>query len=199
MDSTSSTSPLRFRVLSGIDTAVVVGLGANLGSPSVEFVRALTAMQKVASLVAVSRLYRSASLVPEQPDYTNAGALLDCPLPLPTLLTHLHALEAAAGRVRSARWGPRPLDLDILWAGEREIRTSSLTVPHPELHRRTFALQPLLDVFPGARDPAGGQTYAAILSQLEPQVCERVEGEKWWEDVVIKEPSLCVDTGARRW
>jgi 2-amino-4-hydroxy-6-hydroxymethyldihydropteridine diphosphokinase len=190
MDPASRTSPLRFQALSGVQTAVVVGLGANLGAPAEEFVRALAGLQRVLPLVAVSPLYRSAPFGPKQPDYLNAGVLLDSSLPLPSLLAHLKALEAAAGRVRGERWGPRPLDLDILWAGDHVLKTSSLTVPHPELRRRAFALRPLLDLFPSASDPVSGQPYAAILRQLEPQVCERVEGEKWWDEVIIKEPFL---------
>lgn len=190
MDAASRTSPLNFQPLSGAGTAVVVGLGANLGAPVSVFAGALAALSAVSNLVAVSALYRTAPIGPEQPDYLNAAALLECRLALPSLLTRLHALEAAAGRVRRERWGPRPLDLDILWAGDQVLSTSSLTVPHPELCHRAFALRPLIDVFPGACDPVSGRSYVAILRQLEHQVCERVEGEKWWEDNIIPEPSL---------
>lgn len=190
MNAASWTSPLHFQPLSGAGTPVVVGLGANLGAPIPVFVGALGALQKVVPLVALSPLYRTAPIGPPQADYLNAAVLLDCSNSLPALLTCLQGLEAAAGRVREERWGPRSLDLDILWAGDRVVATSSLTVPHPELRHRTFALRPLLDVFPQARDPLNGRSYASILGQLEPQRCERVEGEKWWEDDDVGEPSV---------
>lgn len=190
MNAASRTSPVHFQPLSGIGTPVIVGLGANLGAPIPVFVGALGTLQKVVSLVALSPLYRTAPIGPPQADYLNAAVLLDCCDSLPTLLTCLQGLEAQAGRVRGERWGPRPLDLDILWAGDLVVATSSLTVPHPELKHRAFALRPLLDVFPQARDPLSGRSYASILGQLEPQLCERVEEEKWWEDYDRVEPSV---------
>lgn len=165
----------------------MVGLGANLGAPASAFVAALGSLQEAVNLVALSPLYRTAPIGPEQPDFLNAAVLLECFESLPALLTQLQSLEAAAGRVRSERWGPRPLDLDILWAADVVINSSSLTVPHPELCQRAFALGPLLDIVPAARDPKSGRSYASILCQLEQQRCVRVEGQNWWEQSDVAE------------
>jgi 2-amino-4-hydroxy-6-hydroxymethyldihydropteridine diphosphokinase len=146
------------------------------------------ALQEVTNLVALSPLYRSAPLGPEQPDFLNAAVLLECFDSLHALLERLKRLEVQAGRVTAERWGPRPLDLDILWAEDVVITTSSLTVPHAEVCHRAFALRPLLDVFPGAREPGSGRGYVSILSKLEQQRCERMEGEKWWDEGVVPEP-----------
>jgi 2-amino-4-hydroxy-6-hydroxymethyldihydropteridine diphosphokinase len=62
----------------------------------------------------------------------------------------LLGIEATLGRVRREKWGPRTIDLDVLWIEGREVRTPRLTVPHPELAKRAFAVAPLLDVSPGA-------------------------------------------------
>lgn len=190
MDAASSTSPLHFQPLSGTGSAVVVGLGANLGAPIGVFVSVLGSLQKDVNLAALSSLYRTAPIGPQQPDFLNAAVLLECFESLPSLLTKLQGLETAAGRVRNERWGPRPLDLDILWAADVVLATSSLTVPHPELRRRAFALRPLLDVFPSALDPQSGRSYSSILRELEHQPCERVAGKKWWEAGEVAEPSV---------
>ncbi|MCC6646273.1 MAG: 2-amino-4-hydroxy-6-hydroxymethyldihydropteridine diphosphokinase, partial [Polyangiaceae bacterium] len=72
---------------------------------------------------------------------------------------------ATLGRVRRERWGPRPLDLDRLWARDVAIDEPGLTVPHPRLAERAFALVPLLEVAPDARDPRG-RLYADALASL---------------------------------
>jgi len=75
-------------------------------------------------------------------------------------------IERALGRHRpdEVRWGPRPIDIDILWMEELRLNTSGLTVPHPRLRTRPFALLPLLDVAPDARDPADGAAYAELAA-----------------------------------
>lgn len=185
MDAVSRASPLSLVPLSGEGTPVVVGLGANLGEPRQTFIRALRAMSRLGRLCRLSPLYRSAPVGPEQPDFLNAAVLLEYQGELARLLSSLQSLENEAGRVRAERWGPRPLDLDILWAGEHKSCTSSLTIPHPELIKRAFAIRPLLDVFPEARDPNSGAPYASILRALEEQRCDRVEGEKWWDEIDV--------------
>ena len=71
------------------------------------------------------------------------------------------AIEARLGRVRAERWGPRVLDLDLLWIDGLAIDTPRLVVPHPRLSERAFALVPLLELVPDARDPRTGAPYAA--------------------------------------
>jgi 2-amino-4-hydroxy-6-hydroxymethyldihydropteridine diphosphokinase len=146
----------------GGELAVVVGLGSNLGAREAllaQAVRALAALPG-AELLACSALYASAALGPPQPDYLNAAVRLSWRGALPALLDALLALERAAGRVRTQKWGPRTLDLDILWASEA-CETPALRVPHPELEQRWFALQPLLEVAPEL-----GPRYAAVLARL---------------------------------
>jgi 2-amino-4-hydroxy-6-hydroxymethyldihydropteridine diphosphokinase len=75
------------------------------------------------------------------------------------LLEHLQDIEKRLGRVRIERWGPRVIDLDVLWIEGRTIRTPRLVVPHPRLHLRAFALVPLLELVPNARDPMTGERY----------------------------------------
>jgi len=141
---------------------VVVGLGSNLGTREALLAGAARALDALpgAELVACSALYASEPLGPPQPDYLNAAVRLRWRGTLPALLGALLELERAAGRERRQKWGPRTLDLDVLWASV-PCATPELRVPHPELERRWFALQPLLEVAPEL-----GSRYAAALSAL---------------------------------
>lgn len=133
---------------------IVVGLGSNLGSRE-SYLRAAALLLDGRGDVAVaarSRLYHTPPLGPPQPTYLNAALRLETALHPSALLPELLAIESALGRVRTERWGPRLLDLDILvWSGGA-VRTDVLEVPHPGLAERDFAVAPLLDVAPELGD-----------------------------------------------
>ncbi len=130
----------------------VVGLGANLGDRLAALVaaRARIAALPGARVIASSRLYETAPVGPAQPDFLNAAIRVECTFDVDALLASLLAVEAGLGRVRRERWGPRAIDLDVLWAPGAERATERLTVPHPRLAERAFAVLPLLDVAPEA-------------------------------------------------
>lgn len=133
-----------------------IGLGANLGEPEATLKRATEELRALpdSRLVTLSSLYRSTALGPVgQPDYLNAVACLETRLTPHALLAALQALEAAHGRVRGIRWGPRTLDLDLLLYGNDVIGTVALSVPHPELKNRNFVVIPLLEIEPGLHLP----------------------------------------------
>ena len=128
----------------------------------------------------VSRLYRTRPVgVTDQPDFLNAVVAMDVPVgPDPetgalALLAALKGLEAAFGRQKRARWGPRELDLDLLIFGRHRINAErpdgrSLQVPHPSARERLFVLAPLADLAPGLRPPGWPQTVeSARRRQLE--------------------------------
>jgi len=126
-----------------------LGLGSNLEQPARQLSRALEALAALprSSLACVSTVYRSAAVGPgSQPDYLNAVAGLDTALAPLALLTQLQAIELAQGRVRTVRWGPRTLDLDLLLYAQRKIETPRLQVPHPRLAERDFVLYPLAEI-----------------------------------------------------
>ena len=137
----------------------VVGLGANLGDRLATLRRAAAELRRVATLERASHVYESASVGPAQPDFLNAAVLLTHSGGAEALLDDLLSIEARLGRVRRERWGPRLIDLDLLWAGATLVRTPRLVVPHPHLRERAFAVLPLLDVVPDAVDPETGQPY----------------------------------------
>jgi 2-amino-4-hydroxy-6-hydroxymethyldihydropteridine diphosphokinase len=166
----------------------VLGVGGNLGARRALFgcARALLAAQPGLRVLAASSLYHTAPLGPPQPDYLNAALLVDwvgAPRGLLALTQHV---EALLQRQRGQRWGPRTLDLDLLyWAGG-QVREPGLSVPHRELERRSFALAPLLEVCPEL-----GQRYRPALERVGgaparaeawmPRVVR--EGDAWVTDV----------------
>lgn len=127
-----------------------IALGANLGDAQ-QAVR--DAMQRLAALpetrlVAASSLYRTAPFEATGPDFINAVVVLATRLNAPELLLQLQRLETGAGRQRSYRNAPRPLDLDILLYGDASISSPALQVPHPRMLERAFVLVPLAEIAP---------------------------------------------------
>ena len=124
-----------------------LGLGSNLGD-RVGYLRAAAAA--LPDLVAVSPVYETEPVggPDEQGAYLNLVAELDTPMGARALLSLCGRLEAAAGRVREVRWGPRTLDVDVLWVQDEVVDEPDLVVPHPRLWERRFALAPLADLAP---------------------------------------------------
>jgi 2-amino-4-hydroxy-6-hydroxymethyldihydropteridine diphosphokinase len=124
-----------------------IGIGANLGDAPAAVRAAIVQLATLGTLLAASRLYRTAPWgETEQPPFINAAALVETQLAPRELLAALKACEAAAGRVAGARWGPRVLDLDILDYEGVRFAEPDLTIPHARLHERAFALVPLAEI-----------------------------------------------------
>jgi 2-amino-4-hydroxy-6-hydroxymethyldihydropteridine diphosphokinase len=134
-----------------------IGLGSNRDDPTGQLARAVEALGRLPNTVPgpVSAFYRSAPVGRRaQSPFVNAVAALETTLAPAALLRALAHIEAAHGRRRGRRrWGPRPLDLDLLLYGARRIQTARLTVPHPRLLQRAFVLQPLCEIAPISRLP----------------------------------------------
>lgn len=156
----------------------VIGLGSNQGDRRSRLATALGALGALGQVTAVSALYETAPVGPPQPDYLNAAARLRTPLEPDELMHELLAVERRAGRERRERWGPRVLDLDLLWIFERPVR-GEITVPHPRLRQRGFALWPLVDVAPDAADPETGERYLELARALGSAGVSRV-AVRWW-------------------
>jgi 2-amino-4-hydroxy-6-hydroxymethyldihydropteridine diphosphokinase len=135
-----------------------IGIGSNLENPLQQLSAAVKSLRAIpeTQLLALSHIYQTAPIGPaDQPDYTNAAALLETGLTPEVLLDALQAIENQQGRVREVRWGPRTLDLDIILYADITIRTARLTVPHIEMENRNFVLIPLMDISPALTLPNG--------------------------------------------
>jgi len=163
---------------------VYIGLGSNEGDREAKLVAALRALAHIdaVSVVGCSSLYESAPVGPPQPRYLNAVVALACELEPQRLLGILKQIERDLGRERGgARWGPRAIDLDILlWDGV-VVADPNLQVPHLELHKRRFALEPLSEVAPEVLHPVLGETVQHLLRHLSPQDVQRHEATRWPE------------------
>lgn len=134
-----------------------VGLGSNLGDRLANLQSAvdrLTATPGIA-VVRSSRIYETAPVGPPQPDYLNAVVEVSSRLSPRILLAACASVERGLGRVRTERWGPRTIDLDLLVYGDEEIDEPDLQVPHPRMHERAFVLIPLLELEADPRLPGG--------------------------------------------
>jgi 2-amino-4-hydroxy-6-hydroxymethyldihydropteridine diphosphokinase len=152
--------------IDGATLDAVIGLGSNLGDSRALLQEALNRIRALGEITAVSALYETEPVGPPQPAFRNGACRLRTELSAEALLDELLAVERALGRVRAERWGPRLIDLDILWIRGSVFETPRLSVPHPELRHRAFALVPLLDVAPDATDPRDGSRYDQVLASL---------------------------------
>lgn len=128
-----------------------VALGSNLGDRLAHLQRAtdLLGAETGIRVVASSRVWETDPVGgPVQPDYLNAVLELDTDLTPHELLAAGARVEAALGRVREVRWGPRTIDVDILMVGSLSVNDDDLVVPHPRMSERSFVLLPLLELDP---------------------------------------------------
>lgn len=145
-------------------------LGGNVGNRLAHLrgaVRGLTKLRGT-EVLSLSRVYETAPIGPSDRPYLNACVKLRTGLSPMALLVECKRLEALAGRVPSGKWTARPLDVDILLFGRRRVRTPWLSVPHPLLPERPFALAPLSDLLPSYRaalkaDPASVKIFPHAL------------------------------------
>ena len=148
---------------------VFIGVGTNQGNRLEQIsraVKALGALDRV-RLVQMAMIMETDPVGgPPQDPYLNTVAELDTTLTPHELLAVLQGIERQLGRVPSAeRWGPRPIDLDVLLYDDRVIRDTHLSIPHPRMHERRFVLEPLAQLAPDAVHPVLKQTIAELSAQ----------------------------------
>jgi 2-amino-4-hydroxy-6-hydroxymethyldihydropteridine diphosphokinase len=144
-----------------------IGIGSNLGEPDANVRAGIAALDELGTVRAASRLYRTKAWGRQnQPDFCNAAAILETTLAPRDLLDRLKELERKLGRVRSERWGPRAIDLDILYYDDERVDEPGLQIPHPRLKERAFALVPLAEI---------DERFAADAANLPPAERASVE------------------------
>ncbi|WP_165069398.1 2-amino-4-hydroxy-6-hydroxymethyldihydropteridine diphosphokinase [Paludisphaera rhizosphaerae] len=149
----------------------IIGLGSNQGDREAildEAVEVLKAAPHI-HVWTVSNLYETFPVggPPDQEPFLNAALLAEPTIDPLSLLERLHLIEEKFGRVRDERWGARTLDLDLLLYGQEIRRTPQLTLPHPRLPFRRFALLPAVEVAPWSLDPLTNMTVNELLASID--------------------------------
>ena len=165
-------------------TSAYVGLGSNLGDRRRYLGEALARLSRCAGIQVadVSRLYESDPVgVLDQPRFLNAAAWIPSSLTPRQLLSALLDVERQMGRIRTRKWGPRNIDLDLLLFGTAVIRQKGLTLPHPHLAKRPFVLAPLCDLDESLVHPCLTRTVGQLYRELCGETPLRPAGRLDWK------------------
>ncbi|MCH8064387.1 MAG: 2-amino-4-hydroxy-6-hydroxymethyldihydropteridine diphosphokinase [Chloroflexi bacterium] len=169
--------------MSGTDTVVYLGLGANLGDRRGTLTAALRGIEPAVRVNAVSSLYETAPVGPQdQPAYYNAACRGATSMTPRALLDHVKAVERQLGRSEGPRWGPREIDIDILLFGIEVVEEEGLTVPHLELANRAFVLAPLAEIAAHLLHPLLGKSIEELAAAVD-QAGVRMEAGPGWHRI----------------
>ncbi len=148
---------------------VFLGIGSNKGDKLKNIRNAISSLKETQGieLLAISSLYCTSPVGPQGQDWFINGAIsLKTGLSPWDLLERLMSIEEGLGRIRDRPWGPRTMDLDILFYGDLVIDQTGLTIPHPHLHKRAFVLVPLMELAPDLLHPVFKKTISQLLEGL---------------------------------
>jgi len=160
-------------------TTIYLGLGANLGDRHRNMSKAIDMMSNSVQVKRVSPYYETEPVgYARQPRFLNAVCQATTTLPPKELLAFLKGIEGALGREPSFAKASRPIDIDILFYGDRVMRSPDLTIPHPRIEERAFVLVPLAELAPELVHPVSGRTVRDILTGLG-----RIDGVTKWQEV----------------
>ena len=159
-----------------------LGIGSNLGDP-VQNCR--DALREISSLKNVqvlrrSSLYRTEPVGNKRQDWFVNGVLeVRTTFTAPQLLKALQWVEQTLGRVRTEKWGPRMIDIDILLFGQETVDASDLAIPHPEMHKRRFVLVPINEIAPYVIHPRYGVSMKGLLDRLDDDLVVERTAADW--------------------
>jgi 2-amino-4-hydroxy-6-hydroxymethyldihydropteridine diphosphokinase len=155
---------------------VYLALGTNLGDRFANLQAAITALPPTVRVLEQSPIYETPPWgLTDQPAFLNMVLKGETALAPAQLLDHLKRLERTLGRLPAVRWGPRQIDMDILFYDELILETPGLVIPHPRLQERAFVLVPLADLAPELIHPLLGQSVRGLLAKVDISGVKRYE------------------------
>jgi 2-amino-4-hydroxy-6-hydroxymethyldihydropteridine diphosphokinase len=161
-------------------TDTYLAFGSNLGNREANIRMAIGRLTPLVRVDAVSSLYETPPMgVEDQPAFLNAVACVTTGLTPPALLRYVKTLEEEIGRRPGPRWGPRPIDIDILLMGDQVVDTDALTLPHPRLAERAFVLVPLAELAPDLVPPGQSDTIAKLAGRIDTAGITKVTDQGW--------------------
>jgi len=163
---------------------VYLSFGSNMGNPKGHINEAITMLKDPYAIrnVKVSELFVTKPYGPvEQNDFVNGCLEMETYMDPEELVTYIHEIEDYFERDRSIHWGPRPIDLDIVFFDDYVYNSKTLTIPHADMENRMFVLEPLSQLCPGRRHPVWGKTVSQLRKELlanggEEDILRKYEG-----------------------
>jgi 2-amino-4-hydroxy-6-hydroxymethyldihydropteridine diphosphokinase len=146
---------------------VYLSLGSNLGWKEFRLGKAIGSLRKTGDVLKVSGFHKTKPYgKTDQPDFVNCALELETSLSPEELLASIHTIEGRMGRIRTEKWGPRTIDIDIVFFGGLVIDTPELKIPHPDMQNRDFVLKPLMELCPDLVHPVLGKTVRELAEDL---------------------------------
>jgi len=157
-------------------TNVALSLGSNVGDSKNTIKESIAELSQVVSDMKVSSLYRTEPVqMRYQPDFINAAVVGKTDISPIALLRYINIVEKKFGRVREIKFGPRTLDIDIIFFGDAILDEDRIRIPHPEFRKRLFVLIPLCEICPDLKDPETGKRICEILEEAKKKFRDSVE------------------------
>ncbi len=161
-------------------TAAYIALGSNLEPREYYMQQAVRQLGNLGKILKIGRLYESDPYgLTEQPAFLNSAVILETDVPPRELLPALKAIEQRLGRRKRQRWGPREIDLDIIFYGDMVVQDENLHIPHYDYRNRRFVLQPLADLEPDFIAPDSGRPLRQILQDCPDQTRLMLYKTEW--------------------
>jgi 2-amino-4-hydroxy-6-hydroxymethyldihydropteridine diphosphokinase len=149
-------------------TEVYLALGSNVGDSKSYFINAVSLMNSKLKNITQAPIYKSkAAGYTNQPDFLNTALRADTDLAPIKLLEFINKVEKQVGRIERFRWGPREIDIDIIFYGDHIMESEKLTIPHSEFRNRAFVLKPLSDLNPQLIDPVTKTNVQKLFDKLD--------------------------------